>query len=181
MGKTFAARQGEPKRFGSREAAEARSDPAGESKAATGQPAQAKAGAEAPKAAAASPAQSGAKAATAQPRGAGTEEARPAPVSFERPSGQVQVVPGGKAGATEAVPVRIDLEATVDTGPDPKDAEMAARVLKASHQLQQAMDQAALSGIIIEPTFQRCTDRFAEFGSNVETYLCQVQMYRKLV
>ena len=107
--------------------------------------------------------------------------ATPVAIAFERPSGGSQIVSVEAAANTDAVPVRVASAARRDTGPDPKDAELASKVLKASHQLQRAMDQAALAGIIIEPHFQPTPDRFAEFGSNVETFLCQIQMYRKLV
>lgn len=107
--------------------------------------------------------------------------ATPVAIAFERPDGGGAVVRVEAAATAEPIPVRVASAAQTDTGPDPKDAELASKVLKAAHQLQRAMDQAALAGIIIEPHFQPCADRFAEFGSNVETFLCQIQMYRKLV
>jgi hypothetical protein len=132
------------------------------------------------------------KTATAEPapkqgdasdKNTGSKEAPAAPVAiaFERPGGSDQVVRVEAAADADAAPVRVDPAVRRDTGPDPKDAELASKVLKASHQLQRAMDQAALAGIILEPHFQPTPDRFAEFGSNVETFLCQIQMYRKLV
>jgi hypothetical protein len=69
---------------------------------------------------------------------------------------------------------------TAPIGGDPKDREMSSRVLGALHALQDAMDAAALAGLIIEPAFKQYANRFKELGSDMESYVAQVEIYRKL-
>jgi hypothetical protein len=42
------------------------------------------------------------------------------------------------------------------------------------------MDAAALAGLIIEPNFKQFPNRFKELGSDMESYVAQVEIYRKL-
>ena len=69
---------------------------------------------------------------------------------------------------------------TLKAGGDPKDRELAARVLKALYNLQETMDSAALAGLIIEPCFKQYGNRFKELGSDVESWVAKVDIYRKL-
>lgn len=62
-----------------------------------------------------------------------------------------------------------------------RDIELTARVLRAAHALQEAIDAAVLAGLIVEPRVQACENRFAELGSSARTFVCTVELYRKLV
>ncbi len=71
-------------------------------------------------------------------------------------------------------------EIAVKIGGDPKDRDMASRVVNALNKLQDAMDAAALAGLIIEPAFKQFSNRFKELGTDMESYVGQVEIYRKL-
>ena len=71
-------------------------------------------------------------------------------------------------------------EISVKIGGDPKDRDMASRVVNALNKLQDAMDAAALAGLIIEPAFKQFSNRFKELGIDIESYVGQVEIYRKL-
>ena len=71
-------------------------------------------------------------------------------------------------------------ENSVKIGGDPKDRDMASRVVNALNKLQDAMDAAALAGLIIEPCFKQFSNRFKELGTDMESYVGQVEIYRKL-
>ena len=71
-------------------------------------------------------------------------------------------------------------ENSVKVGGDPKDRDYASSVLGALNNLQDAMDAAALAGLIIEPSFKQFSNRFKELGTDMETYVGQVEIYRKL-
>jgi hypothetical protein len=62
----------------------------------------------------------------------------------------------------------------------PSDRKLALQVTQAIAQLQEAMDTASRAGLIIEPSFKSFTGRFNEFGVSVESYVCSVEIYRKL-
>jgi hypothetical protein len=62
----------------------------------------------------------------------------------------------------------------------PSDRELSSRVTQAIAELQDAMDAASRAGLIIEPSFKSVTGRFNEFGVSVESYICSVEIYRKL-
>ena len=57
---------------------------------------------------------------------------------------------------------------------------MAQRITPAIGELQDAIDAAILAGLIVEPSFKPISGRFNEFGVSVESYVCNVQTYRKL-
>ena len=71
-------------------------------------------------------------------------------------------------------------EPALERGGEPKDREIARTVLKALHQLQEAFDTATLAGLIVEPSFKRLSNRFRDRGSDAESYLASVEVYRKL-
>ena len=71
-------------------------------------------------------------------------------------------------------------EISVKIGGDPKDRDHASRVIVALTNLQDAMDAAALAGLIIEPAFKQFSNRFKELGIDIESYVGQVEIYRKL-
>lgn len=69
---------------------------------------------------------------------------------------------------------------TPDAVEQPKDRVLAASILKALHELQESFDAAALAGLIIEPSFKLLPNRFHDRGSDAETYVARVEVYRKL-
>jgi hypothetical protein len=73
-----------------------------------------------------------------------------------------------------------DAKTPAITGGDQQDRYVAARVVSALNSFQDAMDAAALAGLIIEPTFKQFPNRFKELGSDMESYVAQVEIYRKL-
>ncbi len=62
----------------------------------------------------------------------------------------------------------------------PTDREIALRVTRAIGELQDAIDAAILAGLMVEPSFKPISGRFNEFGVSMESYVCSVQIYRKL-
>ncbi len=60
------------------------------------------------------------------------------------------------------------------------DRELSKGVFQAIAMLQEAMDDASRAGLIVEPTFKSISGRFNEFGVSVDSYICSVDIYRKL-
>ncbi len=62
----------------------------------------------------------------------------------------------------------------------PADREIALRVARAIGDIQDAIDSAILAGLMVEPCFKPISGRFNEFGVSMDSYVCSVQIYRKL-
>ncbi len=62
----------------------------------------------------------------------------------------------------------------------PGDRQLATHLTLGISKLQDAMDSASKAGLIIEPTFKSISGRFNEFGVSVDSYVCNVELYRKL-
>ena len=62
----------------------------------------------------------------------------------------------------------------------PTDREIALRASRAIGELQDAIDIAIVAVLIVEPSFKPIGGRFHEFGVSVDSYVCSVQIYRKL-
>ena len=62
----------------------------------------------------------------------------------------------------------------------PSDRVLARNLNQGTAKLQDAMDAATKAGLIIEPTFKSISGRFNEFGVSVDSYVCTVELYRKL-
>ncbi len=77
--------------------------------------------------------------------------------------------------------VEIDAEALIASGADTRDAGLAARIIKAANELQAAMDAAANAGLMLEPSFQRTEGHAADYGSGADSFICKVEIFRKLV
>jgi len=84
------------------------------------------------------------------------------------------------SGATN-FSVEIDAEALIAGGADSKDAGLAMRIVKAANELQAAMDAAARTGLILAPTFQRTEGSATDFGSGAHSFVCKVEILRKLI
>ncbi len=72
----------------------------------------------------------------------------------------------------------VDVEKSRDDRPT--DRAIALRVTGAIGELQDAIDAAILAGLMVEPSFKPISGRFNEFGVSMESYVCSVQIYRKL-
>lgn len=77
-------------------------------------------------------------------------------------------------------PEEVVVEKDLASGGDPRDRELAAALVSAINELQEAMDAAALAGLVVEPSFARFANRFNEVGSDVDSFVARVQIYRKL-
>ena len=62
----------------------------------------------------------------------------------------------------------------------PADRAIAMRVSHGIGELQDAIDAAILAGLMVEPSFKAISGRFNEFGVSMDSYVCSVQIYRKL-
>lgn len=72
------------------------------------------------------------------------------------------------------------VEEDVLPGGDPRDREIAADLVGAINELQEAMDAAALASLMVEPTFARFANRFNEVGPDMDSFVARVQIYRNL-
>ena len=62
----------------------------------------------------------------------------------------------------------------------PSDRELADRVLKACADVQKSLDDALLAGLMVEPSFTRIEGRVTRGGPKLNTFLCNVKVFRKL-
>ena len=60
------------------------------------------------------------------------------------------------------------------------DKELAEAIIQSMRRLQDAMDAAIMAGLIVEPTFTPMPNRFSEVGVTTDSYVLNVQIYRKL-
>ena len=60
------------------------------------------------------------------------------------------------------------------------DEDLAARVVRAIAELQEAMDAAILAGLIVDPSFQQLGGRFESYGVSRDSFVCEAHIYRKL-
>ncbi len=79
-----------------------------------------------------------------------------------------------------AFTVYTNSDAVRESNGDPNDRDLASGVMQALHGLQETLDRAALAGLIIEPAFNRYPNRFKDRGSDAESYVAKVEIYRKL-
>ncbi|MEM7123172.1 MAG: hypothetical protein AAF563_17965 [Pseudomonadota bacterium] len=60
------------------------------------------------------------------------------------------------------------------------DRELADAALLAAKKLQDAMDDAIKAGLIVEPTVKMVENRFASVGVSSDSYLLNLNVWRKL-
>jgi hypothetical protein len=60
------------------------------------------------------------------------------------------------------------------------DKELADAIIASMRALQDAMDSAVLAGLLVEPTITLVPNRFNEMGVSTESFILNVQIYRKL-
>ncbi len=63
----------------------------------------------------------------------------------------------------------------------PGDREIADRTTCAINELQDALDAAILAGLNVEPSFVLIENRLTQFASRIDSHVCKVNLYRKLV
>ena len=80
---------------------------------------------------------------------------------------------------SNAIPLREVTEADYRVG-NQDDRDIANRILAAMTEVQEAMDQAVLAGLIVEPKFARIENRLTLCGARIDSYVCKVGVYRKL-
>ena len=62
----------------------------------------------------------------------------------------------------------------------PGDREIADRTTRAISEFQDALDAANLAGLNVEPSFTLIEGRLAKFASRIDSYVCKVNLYRRL-
>lgn len=62
----------------------------------------------------------------------------------------------------------------------PCDQAIAERIRRAVAELQGAMDEAVLAGLVVEPRFDRIGSRFGGDGMLIESVVCKVDVFRGL-
>ena len=62
----------------------------------------------------------------------------------------------------------------------PCDPEIVGRTRRAVAELQGAMDEAVLAGLVVEPCFSRIEHRFAGKGMSIDSFVCKIDIYRGL-
>ena len=60
------------------------------------------------------------------------------------------------------------------------DSEIAERINNAILEVQETMDSAMLAGLIVDPSFTRIENRLTKCGVRIDSYVCKVQVFRKL-
>ena len=84
------------------------------------------------------------------------------------------------------IPMSVTAEPDEPSGPMPEirqqsDAEIADQVVNAVNRVQEVMDQAILAGLVVEPGFKRIENRLTQSGMRLDSYVCSVRVFRKLV
>ncbi len=61
------------------------------------------------------------------------------------------------------------------------DHEIADQIVNAVNKVQEVMDQAILAGLVIEPSFKRIENRLTQSGMRLDSFVCNIRVFRKLV
>ncbi|MSP82404.1 MAG: hypothetical protein EXQ94_05605 [Alphaproteobacteria bacterium] len=87
----------------------------------------------------------------------------------------------GETTTYSAVYMRNYARARPSTAPrGQSDKELADSIIAAMRALQDAMDNAVLAGLLVEPTITLVPNRFNEMGVSTESFILNVRIYRKL-
>ena len=81
--------------------------------------------------------------------------------------------------ATKTIPLRPKAR-DADSATSLSDHETAARISRAVGELQDAMDEAYIAGLSVEPSFTHIGNRLAKCGVRVDPHVCNVNVFRKL-
>ncbi len=63
----------------------------------------------------------------------------------------------------------------------PSDPEIADQIVDAVNQVQEAMDRAILAGLVVEPNFKSIENRLTQSGMRLDSFVCAIRVFRKLV
>ena len=61
------------------------------------------------------------------------------------------------------------------------DHEIADQIVDAVNKVQEMMDQAILAGLVVEPSFKRIENRLTQSGMRLDSFVCNIRVFRKLV
>ena len=61
------------------------------------------------------------------------------------------------------------------------DREIAEQVIEAVNKVQEVMDRAILAGLVVEPNFKSIENRLTQSGMRLDSFVCTVRLFRKLV
>ena len=61
------------------------------------------------------------------------------------------------------------------------DHEIADQIVNAVNRVQEVMDQAILAGLVVEPSFKRIENRLTQSGMRLDSFVCNIRVFRKLV
>ncbi len=70
---------------------------------------------------------------------------------------------------------------TAEASGHPGDREIAERTMRAINEFQDALDAAVLAGLRVEPSFAFIEKKLTQFTSRIDSYVCKVNVYRKLI
>ncbi len=71
-------------------------------------------------------------------------------------------------------------DSPADAAGYPGDREIANRTTRAINEFQDALDAAILAGLNVEPSFTLVENRLTRFASRIDSYVCKVNLYRRL-
>ena len=80
-----------------------------------------------------------------------------------------------------SVTLEIDVAGLTARGADAKDVELAERIVRVANELREAMDAAALAEYRLKFGSRTSPARAAEYGSEADSFVCRVAVYRKVV
>ncbi len=61
------------------------------------------------------------------------------------------------------------------------DHQIAEQVIAAVNEVQEVMDRAILAGLVVEPGFKRIENRLTQSGMRLDSFVCAIRVFRKLV
>ncbi len=67
-----------------------------------------------------------------------------------------------------------------NSGAGMADSEIAEKISNAIVEVQESMDSAMLAGLIVDPSFTRIENRLTKCGVRIDSYVCKVNIFRKL-
>ena len=73
-----------------------------------------------------------------------------------------------------------DQDGPADAAGFPGDREIVDRTTRAINELQDALDAAILAGLNVDPSFALIENRLSQFASRIDSYVCKINIYRRL-
>ncbi len=75
----------------------------------------------------------------------------------------------------------VEVSSAVPEIHQPSDREIAEQIVGAVNQVQEVMDRAILAGLLVEPDFKRIENRLTQSGMRLDSFVCSIRVFRKLV